>query len=74
MVKYAVRHHAHAVCLYRRMGIEAVDALHAWQLRHIPILAMMEAGVTLDQVRAWQARIEAEDAELAARDASGRGD
>jgi len=67
MVKYGVRHHAHAVCLYQRRGIEAIDALHTWQLRHLPIVAMMGAGVTLDQVRAWQVRIVAEDAELAER-------
>ncbi len=67
MVKYGVRHHAHAVCLYQRRGIEAIDALHTWQLRHLPIVAMMGVGATLDQVRAWQARIAAEDAELAER-------
>jgi hypothetical protein len=67
MVKYGVRHHAHAVCLYQRRGIKAIDALHTWQLRHLPIVTMMGAGVTLDQVRAWQVRITAEDAELAER-------
>lgn len=67
MVKYGVRHHAHAVCLYQRRGIGAIDALHTWQLRHLPIVAMMGAGVTLDQVRTWQARIATDDAELAAR-------
>ncbi len=67
MVKYGTRHYAHAVCLYQHRGIEALDALHIWQLRHLPIVALMGAGVTLEQVRAWQARIAAEDAELAAR-------
>jgi len=62
MVKYGVRHHAHAVCLYRHRGIDAINALHTWQLRHLPIVAMMGAGITLEQVRAWQARIEADDA------------
>ncbi len=65
MMKYGVRHHAHAVCLYHRQGIEAINALHTWQLRHLPVVAMMGAGVTLEQVRVWQARIAAEDAELA---------
>ncbi len=68
MVKYGVRHWAHPVCLYQRGGIEAIDALHTWQLRHLPIVAMMGAGVTLAQVRGWQARIEAEEAENAARE------
>ena len=69
LVKYGVRHHAHAVCLYQRQGIGALDELHTWQLRHLPIVALMGAGVTLAQVRTWQARIAAEDAELAAREA-----
>lgn len=63
MVKYGVRHHAHAVCLYQSRGIEAIDALHTWQLRRLPIVAMMGAGVTLEQVRVWQARISSEDNE-----------
>ena len=67
MVKYGVRHHAHAVCLYQHRGIGALDALHTWQLRHLPIVAMLGAGVTLRQVWLWQARIAAENAELAAR-------
>jgi len=67
MMKYGVRHHAHAVCLYQRRGIQGIDELHTWQLRHLPIVAMMSAGVTLEQVRVWQARIAAEDAELAER-------
>ena len=74
MVKYGVRHHAHPACLYRNRGIEAINALHTWQLRHLPILVMMEAGVTLDQVREWQARIETEDAERTAHDATSTSD
>lgn len=63
LTKYGVRHHAHAVCLYQRRGIEALDAMHTWQLRHLPIVALMGAGVTLEHVRVWQARIAVEDAE-----------
>lgn len=62
MVKYGVRHHAHAVCLYQHRGITAIDALPIAELRHLPIVAMMGAGVTLEQVRVWQARIAADDA------------
>lgn len=70
MVKYEVRHHAHAVCLYQHRGIGAVNDLHTWQLRHLPIVALMGAGVTLAQVRAWQARIASEDAELVAHEST----
>lgn len=70
MTKYGVRHHAHAVCLYQHRGIEALDAMHTWQLRHLPIVALMGAGVTLEQVRVWQARIAAEDAAHAAREST----
>jgi hypothetical protein len=70
MVKYGVRHHAHAVCLYKHRGIEAIDALHTWQLRHLPIVAMMGAGVTLAQARVWQGRIASEDAELTAHEST----
>lgn len=65
MVHYAVRHWAHPVCLYKSKGIEAIDALHTWQIQHLPVLAMMEAGVSVEQIHAWQARIEAEQARLA---------
>ncbi len=74
MVRYGVRHHAHAVCLYQHRGIEAIDELHTWELRHLPVVAMMGAGVTLEQVRGWQARIASEDAELAARESTRTGD
>lgn len=67
MLRYSVRHWAHAVCLYRHKGIEFLNELYTWQLRHLPIVALMGAGVTLEQLRAWEARIDAEDAELAAR-------
>lgn len=67
MVRYGVRH---PVCLFQHRGIGAIDALHIWQLRHLPIVAMMGAGVTLRQVRAWQDRIAVEDAALTAREAS----
>ena len=70
MVKYGVRHHAHPVCLFQHRGIGAIDTLHVWQLRHLPVVAMMEAGVTLRQVRAWQDRIAVEDAALVARETS----
>lgn len=71
MVKYGVRHHAHAVCLYQHRGIGALDELHPWQLRHLPIVALMGAGVSLEKVRGWQARIASDDRELADETGSG---
>lgn len=61
LVQYGVRHWAHPVCLFRNKGIGAIEALHTWQLRRLPVIAMIRAGVTREQVRAWEARIEAED-------------
>lgn len=61
LVHYAVRHWAHPVCLYKRKGLETINALHTWQIRHLPVIAMMEAGVAIEQIRAWAARIEADD-------------
>jgi hypothetical protein len=29
------------VCLYQSRGIKAIDELHTWQLRHLPIVALM---------------------------------
>jgi hypothetical protein len=56
MCKYSDRHWAHPVCLYNRKGIEAIDGLRTWQIRHLPVLAMMEAGVTVAKVKEWSAR------------------
>ena len=61
MIKYSVRHYAHPVCFYKRCGIEAVDALETWQIRYLPVLLMMEGGVSLEKIHEWSARIKAED-------------
>lgn len=74
MLRYSVRHWAHAVCLYQHKGIEFFNEMYTWQLRRLPIVALMGAGVTLEQVEVWRARIDAEDAELAAREAARVGD
>ncbi len=66
MIKYGVRHYAHPVCFYKRRGIEAIDALETWQIKHLPVVLMMEAGVPLEKIREWSARIEAEDARIEA--------
>jgi hypothetical protein len=57
MVKYGTRHYAHPVCLYKRKGIEAIDALQIWQIRHLPVVLMMEAGVPIEKVHEWSRRI-----------------
>jgi hypothetical protein len=67
MVKYGVRHYAHPVCLYRAKGIEAIDALQTWQIRHLPVLLMMEAGVSLEKLEEWNKRIKADEAANAKR-------
>ena len=54
-------------------GIRAIDELHTWQLRRLPIITMMGAGVTLKQVRVWQARIASDDAERAAHESTRTG-
>jgi len=61
LVHYAVRHYAHPVCLYKNRGLEAINSLHTWQIRHLPVISMMEAGVPLTQIRVWSKRIEDED-------------
>lgn len=61
MVHYAVRHWAHPVCLYKSKGLEALNALHTWQIRRLPVLPLMKAGVPVEQIHAWGARIEEED-------------
>ena len=65
MVKYGTRHWAHPVCLYKNKGIGAINELQPWQLRHLPILSMMEAGVSLEEVREWTKRIKLDDQQLA---------
>lgn len=62
MVKYGIRHYAHPACLYKAKGIAAIDVLQTWQIRHIAVLPMMEAGVPVEKIHEWNARIEADDA------------
>lgn len=64
MVKYGERHWAHPVCLYKRKGIEAINELQTWQIRHLPVLLMMEAGVSVEQVHEWSRRIKDDEARI----------
>ena len=72
MVKYSTRHYAHPACLYKAKGIDAINALQTWQIRHISVLPMMEAGVPVDQVREWLRRIMEDDARLKRADRAAR--
>jgi len=51
--------------LYKKRGIEAIDGLHTWQIRHLPVLVMMDAGVPLEKVREWSKRIDEDDRQRA---------
>lgn len=64
MIKYAARHWAHPVCLYKARGLDAINNLHTWQIRRLPVLLMVEAGVPLDQVRGWMRLIKQDDARI----------
>lgn len=44
LVKYGVRHYAHAGCLFRAKGAVALEALHAHQVRQLPVLELVRAG------------------------------
>ncbi len=60
VIKYGVRHYAHPVCLYLLRGIEALDQLQTWQLRRLPALLLMKAGVPRTKIDEWMQRVEAE--------------
>jgi len=60
MVRYGVRHWAHGPCLFKARDIDGINAPHTWQLGRLSVVAMLEAGVTLEQVWEWGARIDAE--------------
>ncbi len=52
LVKYAVRHYAHGPCLATHRGVEAIAALHAWQIARLPVLLMQKVGVSFEKPRA----------------------
>lgn len=54
------------VCLLKAKGLEFVDALPVWQIGHLPILPMMEAGVPIEKIREWSVRIDADEEARAA--------
>lgn len=51
MVKYGVRHNAHADCALRKWGAAFFGRLTPWQLTQFPVLAASETGL-LEALRA----------------------
>jgi hypothetical protein len=45
MIKYGVRHSAHADCALGKWGVEFFDRLTPWQLTQFPALAAYDAGL-----------------------------
>lgn len=50
LVKYGVRHYAHGPCLATHRGVEAIAALHAWQIAQLPVMLMGRAGVSFSML------------------------
>lgn len=72
MLKYGTRHWAHWVCFFKRKGFGEMIALQAWQLRHMPVLLTMEAGLTKAQYDEVCRKIKEDDA-LLRRERKARG-
>jgi hypothetical protein len=45
MVRYAVRHWAHADCALKKWGAKFFDRLHLWQLENFPALIANRHGL-----------------------------
>lgn len=56
MIRYAVRHNAHADCALRRWGKEFFARLTPWQLKQFPALAAHECGLLPTLVDAIEER------------------
>ena len=51
LIKYGVRHYAHADCGLQRWGAAFFDRLHDWQLKQFPYFAAKKAGLAEELVR-----------------------
>jgi hypothetical protein len=60
MIKYGVRHSAHADCALAKWGMKFFDRLTPWQLTQFPVLAAVEAGLMGELRKAAAARPYAE--------------
>ena len=52
LVKYGVRHYAHAVCAYKAKGEAWIAGLHRWQREQLPAMALVKAGLPLARLEA----------------------
>lgn len=53
LLKYGVRHYAHAECLVRKLGVDALAALPSGELATAPVLVLRDMGI--DAMALWEA-------------------
>ena len=58
LIKYSLRHYAHAECGLKKWGDAFFDRMHPWQARNFPYLTALRLG----HERALVARAEQEEA------------
>ncbi len=51
LIKYGVRHYAHAACGLKAKGAGFFDLLHDWQLKQFPYFAAKDAGLAAELER-----------------------
>lgn len=44
LIKYGIRHYAHASCGLKRWGAAFFDRLHGWQIEHFPYFTAKKLG------------------------------
>lgn len=54
LVHYSVRSYAHPACLFRAKGENGIASLHEWQIRTLPVLPLVEAGLLFERLVALQ--------------------
>lgn len=50
LVHYGVRSYAHPACLFKKHGEDGIRRLHAHQIRRMPVLALINAGLSFDRL------------------------
>lgn len=55
LIKYGVRHYAHAKCGLQAKGAAFFDSLHDWQIRNFPYFAAKDAGLEGELMRRFDA-------------------
>lgn len=65
LIKYNVRHHAHADCALARWGASFFDRLRDWPLKQFPVLNAERAGLlpALERAIAAREKVHAQEAE-----------